>query len=345
MGVGRALRSLSRSWYVCRITCLSLFYQEFMSWSYVLDTLLEPWFRLGDYGTQALGPLFVLTVVSLNALVVGIAYLVGLPYYWRKNTQLALGLVVVGQWFFVNMVFHFYRAWSLSPGSPPTTGQSLPQVSSICKKCIAPKPPRTHHCSVCQRCHLCMDHHCPWLDNCVGFFNHRHFFLYMVFTVLGCLFLMVFGLEVMLEALITANPTIPVVNFWNNCPISTRSLVIFEAFLTSGCFLILGGLTLWHARLIHRGETSIEAHLNRSETRRLAVDGRVYRNPYDFSPYYNWCLFLGMIDGRGWRHVLLPSTHLPYGTGLEFDSIYSCDIPWNFPRVQNQPKRVPMKLA
>lgn len=250
----------------------------------------------------------------------------------------------------MNMVFHFYRAWSLSPGTPPTptaaNGQpSLPQVSSICKKCIAPKPPRTHHCSVCRRCHLRMDHHCPWLDNCVGFYNHRHFFLYMVFTVLGCLFLMVFGFEVMLEALITDEPVIPVVNFWTDCPISTRTLVIFEAFLTSGCFLILGGLTLWHARLIHRGETSIEAHLNRSETRRLAVDGKVYRNPYDFSPYYNWCLFLGMIEGRGWRHVLLPSTHLPYGTGLEFDSIYSCDIPWNFPQVQIPPKKRPTKLA
>ena len=38
----------------------------------------------------------------------------------------------------------------------------------------------------------------------------------------------------------------------------------------------------------------------RSETRRLRSQGKVYRNPYDFSPWHNWCLFLGMIDGRGW---------------------------------------------
>ncbi len=34
------------------------------------------------------------------------------------------------------------------------------------------------------------------LNNCVGHRNHRHFFLYMVFMVVGCLFLMVFGFEI-----------------------------------------------------------------------------------------------------------------------------------------------------
>lgn len=30
-----------------------------------------------------------------------------------------------------------------------------------CRKCDGPKPERTHHCSVCKRCVLLMDHHCP----------------------------------------------------------------------------------------------------------------------------------------------------------------------------------------
>lgn len=38
-----------------------------------------------------------------------------------------------------------------------------------CRKCWAPKPERTHHCSMCGRCVLKMDHHCPWLGNsCIG---------------------------------------------------------------------------------------------------------------------------------------------------------------------------------
>ena len=31
-----------------------------------------------------------------------------------------------------------------------------------------------------------MDHHCPWINNCVGHFNHGHFVGFLFFAVLGC---------------------------------------------------------------------------------------------------------------------------------------------------------------
>lgn len=34
-----------------------------------------------------------------------------------------------------------------------------------------------------------------WINNCVGFGNHRYFFLFMVYTVIGSLFLIIFGFE------------------------------------------------------------------------------------------------------------------------------------------------------
>ena len=49
--------------------------------------------------------------------------------------------------------------------------------------------------------------------------------------------------------------------------LSTRSLMLFQALVTTGCFIVLGGLTVWHAKLISKGETSIEAHINRCGTR------------------------------------------------------------------------------
>jgi palmitoyltransferase len=39
----------------------------------------------------------------------------------------------------------------------------------------------------------------------VGHYNHRHFFLYMVFMVLGCLFLMAFGFEIAWEEIMISS--------------------------------------------------------------------------------------------------------------------------------------------
>ena len=31
-----------------------------------------------------------------------------------------------------------------------------------------------------------MDHHCPWINNCVGHKNHRSFTLFLFFVPIGC---------------------------------------------------------------------------------------------------------------------------------------------------------------
>ncbi|KAG5494985.1 hypothetical protein JKF63_02037 [Porcisia hertigi] len=53
---------------------------------------------------------------------------------------------------------------------------------NYCPMCAIYKPPRTHHCSHCSFCVLKYDHHCPWLGQCVGFFNYKNYLLVLFYT-------------------------------------------------------------------------------------------------------------------------------------------------------------------
>jgi hypothetical protein len=51
--------------------------------------------------------------------------------------------------------------------------------------CNVFKPERCHHCSSCGRCVLNMDHHCPWVNNCIGFWNRKPFILLLIYVLVS----------------------------------------------------------------------------------------------------------------------------------------------------------------
>uniref|UniRef100_A0A6B2E9F6 Palmitoyltransferase n=1 Tax=Phlebotomus kandelakii TaxID=1109342 RepID=A0A6B2E9F6_9DIPT len=360
--IPRRLYENIRFRYAYTLVCIkSLMYNHHLNQSYVSDVCMEPIFWFVDNFTHLLGPFFVVGVACLTSAVVFISYWIGLPYWWEKNREATVILVIVGNWLLVNVVFHYYMAVVTPPGHPPE-GELIVEAVSICKKCIAPKPPRTHHCSVCNRCILAMDHHCPWLNNCVGYGNHRYFFLYMVFTAVGSLFIIIFGMGIGYNSLLLGDgegwdETEPLEGHPVRFNISGHALpitemneygedgvlpvhhdlpvphelannaakhraIIFMSIINVAVVFALGSLSIWHSKLIGRGETSIEAYINKAETKRLAALGKNYTNPYNFGKKKNWRLFLGLVRGRSWwRHVLLPSTHKPVGTGLIWHTV------------------------
>lgn len=64
----------------------------------------------------------------------------------------------------------------------------------ICPECIIEKPLRSRHCEICRRCVGVYDHHCPWINNCVGKENHRFFLSYVSLCWISLIYVLFYTL-------------------------------------------------------------------------------------------------------------------------------------------------------
>ncbi|XP_015722487.1 palmitoyltransferase ZDHHC16 isoform X7 [Coturnix japonica] len=217
----KLVRQAGQLWHYGHLCLRSLLYNSFTNGDVVLDSLFEPIYWLVDHVTRWFGVVFVALVIGLTSSIVAIVYICLLPLILQTYTPAWICWhLAYGHWNLIMIVFHYYKAITTSPGYPPqvrlslgTNEQhSLLQLGtryqakndltgvSICRKCIAPKPARTHHCSICNRCVLKMDHHCPWLNNCVGHYNHRYFFSFCLFMTMGCIYCSISGWDMFRDA-------------------------------------------------------------------------------------------------------------------------------------------------
>ncbi|KAK6537287.1 palmitoyltransferase swf1 [Orbilia ellipsospora] len=52
----------------------------------------------------------------------------------------------------------------------------------VCSTCQFEKPARSKHCPICKHCIAKEDHHCVWINNCVGHKNIKYFFAFLMST-------------------------------------------------------------------------------------------------------------------------------------------------------------------
>ena len=61
-------------------------------------------------------------------------------------------------------------------------------LDNFCSYCEVIKSESSFHCTICNRCVELFDHHCPFINNCLGHRNHKYFlsfiFLYSFFLLI-----------------------------------------------------------------------------------------------------------------------------------------------------------------
>lgn len=139
-----------------------------------------------------------------------------------------------------------------------------------CVTCQFYRPPRCSHCSVCGDCIEIFDHHCPWVNNCIGQGNYRHFFIFLLCLCIHMTTIFTWCVLYILnhkEKLRETNSVIAL------------TLIILIFFLSWPIF----GLTLFHCALISN---------NRTTNEQMTGKFRANENPFHEGCCYNWLYLL-----------------------------------------------------
>lgn len=181
-----------------------------------------------------------------------------------------------------------------SPHSDAENGQGQGAMTAMevptkyCKSCNIWRPPRAHHCRVCDGCIETQDHHCVWLNNCVGRRNYRYFFSYVGFATVYALLIMSCSL-VHVGYYGRQNG----LTFGQSLSGRTQERVAFAMFIYSVFALPYPGCLFgYHLFLVGRGETTRE-YLN---SHKFLPKDR-HRPFSQQSLFMNWLAVLGRPRG------------------------------------------------
>lgn len=69
----------------------------------------------------------------------------------------------------------------------------------VCPDCQVIRTDRSKHCAICNKCVDRFDHHCPWLNNCVGIRNHNPYLVFIISLLLVLLLIIASFIEMLVN--------------------------------------------------------------------------------------------------------------------------------------------------
>uniref|UniRef100_A0A0G4HN87 Palmitoyltransferase n=1 Tax=Chromera velia CCMP2878 TaxID=1169474 RepID=A0A0G4HN87_9ALVE len=186
-------------------------------------------------------------------------------------------------------------------------------LSALCMTCWISKPLRTKHCAQCDKCVEMMDHHCGFLNTCVGRKTHRYF---VVFCFLQQFAQIVWGILLWKQLSLVAEEAGHTEGWF-----SSMFFFLLNAPITSMIFAYNAFNVTWHFVLLYDVVRGISVNLLVNEAINIqryshfhahkvvrAPDGirieRIFSNPFDMGRRENCLRFW-----NGTRDATVVPTH------------------------------------
>ena len=185
---------------------------------------------------------------------------------------------------FIAMLYCYFDIMTTPPGYADTDNQiSLEQyeqlnpkkvikdteyILSYCETCQIIRDVRVFHCNRCNRCILRHDHHCEFVNNCVGKYNHCKFLKFIISAALHSTFIAVYCLLYMLKHLDSDKA-------FFEAPAKIISIVIFVIAIVIALSMVF--FVFQHIVLISSNVTTSES-----------IRKKYKQNAFDRGCCYNW---------------------------------------------------------
>lgn len=235
------------------------------------------------------GPIIALSIIIF---LFSCTLIANLSWYPPNSSLGLLHLAIFCSWVFM-ILREFFKAAFDGPGYVPIgwrpDREEDEDFLQYCNLCAGFKAPRAHHCRRCKRCVMKMDHHCPWINNCVGHRNHKSFTLFLIFVIIGCSHAAIILILTCLHHLFWDEEFFVIhVNDYDYISFGPEYLVVFclAIGLSMGVAVAVSLLLYYQIKSILTNQTGIEAWIL-TKADRDRPDDSVFIYPYDLGTFNN----------------------------------------------------------